>query len=62
MKITERKGRAQVFTLKDGKTLRVFARETVEVKDANISNEILIANQMGLITMSPTTKKSGGSK
>ena len=62
MKITENKGRAQVFTLKDGKTLRILARTSAEVKDSKISEEILIAEQMGLVVLSPTTKKSGGSK
>ena len=43
MKITELKGRAQVFTLKDGKTLRIFARETKAIADSNISKEMRIA-------------------
>lgn len=63
MKVTEIRGRAQVFTLKNGKTLRILARGSAEVKDSNISNEIHIAEQMGLVSLSPTTtKKSGGSK
>lgn len=70
MKITELKGRAQVFTLKDGKTLRIFARQTKEVADSNISKEMRIAEQMGLILMTKTivteevtTKnKKGGTK
>ena len=63
MKITELKGRAQVFTLKDGKTLRIFARETKEVAESNISNEMQIAKTMGLILMTPVvTKKSPKTK
>lgn len=67
MRITELKGKAQVFTLKDGKTLRVFARETKTIAENNISNEIKIAESMGLILLSKesvpkTTKKSGGTK
>lgn len=70
MKITELKGRAQVFTLKDGKTLRIFARQTKEVADSNISREMRIAEQMGLILVTKTkvieevtTKnKKGGTK
>lgn len=74
MKITEIKGRPIVFTLKDGTTLRIFARDTKEVAESNISNEMRIAEKMGLIRMTPatkaviteevpkTTKKSGGSK
>lgn len=69
MKITELKGKAQVFTLKDGKTLRIFARQTKEVAESNISNEMRIAEQMGLIlvTKTPVTKevtknKKGGTK
>ena len=70
MKITELKGRAQVFTLKDGKTLRIFARQSKEVADSNISKEMRIAEQMGLILMTKaivteevTAKnKKGGTK
>ncbi len=74
MKITELKGRPQVFTLKDGKTLRIFARKSAEVADSNISNEMRIAEKMGLIMMTPVVKttvvteevpkntKSGGKK
>lgn len=62
MKITELKGRAQVFTLKDGKTLRIFARQTKEVAESNVSNEMRIAEQMGLILIAkgvPNNKKGG---
>ena len=70
MKITERKGKAQVFTLKDGKTLRIFPRKTKEVADSNISNEMRIAEQMGLLLMTKTNvieeatieTKKGGTK
>lgn len=68
MKITELKGRAQVFTLKDGKTFRIFARQTKEVADSNISNEMRIAENMGLILLTKTVnevvpkKNKGGTK
>ena len=75
MKITELKGNAQVFTLKDGNTFRIFARETKEVADANVSNEMKIAETMGLILMTASAhteekvvteevpaKKTGGAK
>lgn len=71
MKITELKGRAQVFTLKDGNTFRIFARDTKEVADSNVSNEMRIAERMGLILITkavtvvkevPKNKKSGGTK
>ena len=70
MKITELKGRVQVFTLKDGKTLRIFARQTKEVADSNISREMRIAEQMGLILVTKTKvieevtakNKKGGTK
>ena len=69
MKITELKGKAQVFTLKDGKTFRIFAHETRKIADGNISREIEIAKEMGLVLlMNDTaevpnkTKKSGGTK
>ena len=68
MRVTELKGKSQVFTLKDGKTLRILARETKKVADSNISNELKIAESMGLILLTkdstkvPSTKKSGGTK
>lgn len=63
MKITELKGRAQVFTRKDGKTFRIFARTTKEVAESNISNEMRIAEKMGLILMTEeVSKKKGGTK
>lgn len=67
-KITEIKGRQQVFTLKDGKTLRVFARKSAEVAENNISDEIKRAESMGLImitkvvTKSVSADKTGGAK
>lgn len=70
MKITEIKGRAQVFTLKDGKTLRILAHQMKEVAESNISKELRIAEQMGLILMTKTDvikgvtteNKKGGTK
>lgn len=74
MTITELKGKAHVFTMKNGKTLRIFARDSQEVAEECISNEMIIAEKMGLIMMTPAvkavitkevpknTKKSGGTK
>ena len=68
MKIIELKGKPQVFTLKDGKTLRIFARETKTIAESNISKELRIAETMGLILLATesevpkTSKKSGGTK
>lgn len=70
MKITELVGRPHVFTMKDGKTLRIFSRETKEVSESNISDEIKVAESMGLVLLTKTTdsevpkttKKSGGTK
>lgn len=68
MKIIELKGKSQVFTLKDGKTLRVLAHQEKKVADSNISNELKIAESMGLVLLTkdstevPKNKKSGGKK
>lgn len=68
MKIIELKGKSHVFTLKNGKTLRIFARQSKDVADGNISDELKIAESMGLILLIkdsvevPKNKKSGGTK
>ena len=68
MKIVELKGKSHTFTLKDGNTLRIFARETKTIADSNISNELRIAETMGLILLkkeskvSKTNKKTGGTQ
>jgi hypothetical protein len=69
MKITELKGKSHVFTLKDGKTLRIFAHDTKKIADSKVSNELKIAESMGLILLMEdstevpkTNKKSGGTK
>ena len=69
MKIIELKGKSQVFTLKNGKTLRILARETKQVADSNISEELHIAKSMGLVSLikdstevPKNNKKSGGTK
>jgi hypothetical protein len=68
MKIMELKSKSQVFTLKDGKTLRIFAHQVKKVADSNVSNELKIAESMGLVklikdsTEVPKNKKSGGTK
>lgn len=67
MKIIELKGKSQVFTLKDGKTLRIFARQSKDVAESNISNELRIAERMGLVLITKDSteipknnKKLGG--
>lgn len=71
MKITEIKGNSQVFTLNNSETLRLFARTTKEVPDNLISEEMRIAERMGLIIMQTSKtaektpvndKKNGGTK
>ena len=68
MKIIELKGKYHVFTLKNGNTLRILAHQTREVADSNISDELKIAESMGLILLVkdseevPKNKKSGGTK
>lgn len=68
MKVTELTGKSQVFTLKDGSTFRILARQTKQVADSKVSNEMRIAETMGLIMLTeestevPQNKKSGGSK
>lgn len=68
MKIIELKGKSHVFTLKDGKTLRIFAHQTTEIDESNVSDELKIAVSMGLILLVkdsvavPKNKKSGGTK
>lgn len=57
MKITELKGNAHVFTLKDGKTFRIFAREVKDVKEEDVSKEMRIAEKMGLIAITPVVIK-----
>ena len=51
MKITELKGKAQVFTLKDGNTFRVLSHQSREIAESQISKEIKIAERMGLIML-----------
>lgn len=68
MKIIEIKGSSHVFTLKNGKTLRILSRQTKEIEDSDFSNELKIAESMGLILLVkdsvevPKNKKSGGTK
>ena len=69
MIITEIKGKSQVFTLKDGSTLRLLAREEKKISEELISEELLIAESMQLVLMTkdsvaevPKNKKSGGTK
>ena len=67
MRITELKGKSQVFTLKDGKTLRLFAHDTKKIADSKISTELKIAESMGLVLLTKDSvkvpnEKSGGTK
>lgn len=57
MKITELRGGAHVFTLKDGKTLRVFPYSQCEVKDNLISKDLENAVSLGLILMTKLVNK-----
>lgn len=57
MRITELKGKPHVFTLKDGKTLRILAHETKKVADGNISEELRIAESMGLVLLTKNSTK-----
>ena len=62
MKVTELQGRAHVFTLKNGKTFRILSRQTKEIAESNVSNEMRIAEKMGLIIITdvvPKNKKGG---
>lgn len=61
MIVTELKGRSQVFTLQGGNTLRILARESKKIADKSISDELKIAESMGLVLLTkdskvPTTK------
>lgn len=76
VKVIELQGMPQVFTLKDGKTLRIYARETKEIESSKVSTELKRAEERGFIMLSPvpkvqkaslaeetkTSKKSGGVK
>lgn len=68
MRVIELKGKSQVFNLKDGSTFRILSHNTKRVAESNISNELRIAESMGLILLTkdstkvPSTKKSGGTK
>ena len=57
MRITELKGKSQVFTLKDGKTIRILAHETKKVADSVISDELRIAESMGLVLLTKNSTK-----
>ena len=48
-KIFDTVNRSHVFTLKDGKTLRVFAKNGADVDEKSISDEIRNAEKIGLI-------------
>lgn len=58
MRITELRGKSHVFTLKDKSTLRILAYESVEVANGKISEEMKVAESMGLILMTKKSPKS----
>ena len=68
MKIIELKGKSHTFNLKNGNTLRILSHQTKKVADNSISDELKIAEDMGLIKMIqdstevPKNKKLGGTK
>jgi len=51
VRITDKKGRAHVFTLTDGTTLRVFAKKYKDIEDNLVSEEIKTASKLGLVLM-----------
>ena len=73
IKVVERRGKAHVFSLKDKSTFRLFAHETKELESKKVSDELLLAEKMGIIALidipkeAPkevlkVTKKSGGTE
>lgn len=58
MIVRELKGNLQVFTLSNGKTLRLFPRKSAEVSDSLITSEFKIAEKMGLIVISKSQVKT----
>ena len=65
MKVTELQGRAHVFTLKNGKTFRILSRQTKEIAESNVSDEMRLAEKMGLILFTENEaqkNKKGGTK
>jgi hypothetical protein len=53
MFVKELKKAPHTFTLKDGKTLRILANEGVTITDDNVSAELEIARDMGIIALIP---------
>ena len=51
IKVVELRGKAHVFTLSDGKTFRIFARQTKELSLSLVSNEMRLAESMGIIAL-----------
>ncbi len=66
MKVIEIKGLPHTLTLKNGKTLRIFARQQLTVADNQISEEFYAEQRIGDILLLPEEKvaenKKGGSK
>lgn len=56
MIVTELKGKSQVFTLLGGKTLRILAHESKKIADKSISDELRIAESMGLVLLTKDSK------
>ena len=67
VKVTETQGLPHTLTQKDGKTFRLFARETKVIDESLISNEFLAEQNMRNILLIPveteeSKKTKGGNK
>lgn len=67
VKVIELQGLPHTLTQKDGKTFRLFARETKVIDEKLISDEFLAEQKMGDILLVPveteeTKKTKGGNK
>lgn len=56
MKIRELRGNSHTFTQTDGETFRIFARETKEIGDELISEDMIRAKDMKLLAFSKSPK------
>ena len=51
IKVVELRGKSHVFTLSHGKTFRIFAHQTKELSLSLVSNEVRLAESMGIIAL-----------
>ena len=51
IKVVELRGKSHVFTLSDDKTFRIFAHQTKELSLSLVSNEMRLAESMGIIAL-----------